>query len=340
MKFSDERKQTIKKYILEKISQKVPSVSKTVAEAFDVNPSTVHTYINELVEEQAIRKLKRNEYELVTNEFSYELKRSAGELEDDTYAFRFCLSRHITGFAENVKNIWSYAFSEMINNVMDHSQAEKVSITVMQNYMVTKVLIHDNGIGIFRKIQEYFDLETLEDAICELVKGKLTTDKANHSGEGIFFSSKLMDDFYIASSGKIFTTNKYDDSSILDLTTEAAEGTCVFMALSNFSNKNAKDIFDTFANGDGVFDKTKIPLKNIFDDSPVSRSQAKRVCNRLDSFKEVIVDFEGISWMGQGFAHQLFVVFAKEHPEIRLTPVNMNEDITKMYNHVRASGQS
>ena len=56
--------------------------------------------------------------------------------------------------------------------------------------------------------------------------------------------------------------------------------------------------------------------KEIFDASPVSRSQAKRVCNRLDKFEEVIVDFAEISWMGQGFAHQLFVVFAGSHPEI------------------------
>ena len=77
--------------------------------------------------------------------------------------------------------------------------------------------------------------------------------------------------------------------------------------------------------------------KEIFDASPVSRSQAKRICNRLDKFEEEIVDFAEISWMGQGFAHQLFVVFAGSHPEIIITPINMNEDVTKMYNHVRTT---
>ena len=78
-------------------------------------------------------------------------------------------------------------------------------------------------------------------------------------------------------------------------------------------------------------------MKNIFDTSPVSRSQAKRVCNRLEKFKEVVIDFEGVQWMGQGFAHQLFVVFAREHLDIQIVPINMNEDITKMYNHVITS---
>jgi hypothetical protein len=106
------------------------------------------------------------------------------------------------------------------------------------------------------------------------------------------------------------------------------------MSLSNFTQKTPQEVFDLYANVDGGFTKTRIPVKNMFDTSPVSRSQAKRVCNRLENFEEVIIDFDGISWMGQGFAHQLFVVFANEHPNIRLLPVNMNEDITKMYNHV------
>ena len=340
LKFDEAKKREIKTYILEKISQKAPSISKTVAETFGVNASTIHVYMNELVEEQVIRKVKRGEYELVTNEYVYELSRENGDLDSDTYAYDICLSKHIEKYGSNVKNIWAYVFSEMVNNVMDHSMAMNVRIIIEQDYIKTSVLLFDNGVGIFNKIQEYFKLPSIEEAICELFKGKLTTDAENHSGEGIFFSSKLMDNFFIASSGKIFTNNKYDDSRILDMALVNTQGTCVFMELSNFSHKEAKEIFDLYADVDGGFVKTKIPLKNIFDASPVSRSQAKRVCNHLDKFKEVIVDFDGIPWMGQGFAHQLFVVFANSHADIVITPINMNEDITKMYNHVRNSNKN
>ncbi len=340
MKFNEDKKREIKSYILEKVSQKAPSISKTVAETFDVNASTVHVYMNELVNDQVIRKIKRGEYELVANEYRYDLSRENGDLDSDTYAYDICLSGHIEKYGNNVIDIWNYAFSEMINNVMDHSMAEHVRIIIQQDYVKTSVMIFDDGVGIFNKIQEHFNLHSIDEAICELFKGKLTTDAENHSGEGIFFSSKLMDDFFIASSGKIFTNNKYDDSRVLDMALDNPKGTCVFMELSNYSHKEAREVFDAYANVDGGFVKTKIPLKNIFDASPVSRSQAKRVCNRLDSFREVIVDFEGISWMGQGFAHQLFVVFANSHTDIVITPVNMNEDITKMYNHVRNSNMS
>jgi helix-turn-helix, type 11 domain-containing protein len=335
MKFTKDRKQSIKHYILEKIDQDTPSISKTVADTFSINPSTIHSYINELVKDNVIVKVKHGQYELVNKEYSYLLKRENGDLDDDTYAFDICLKEHIEGFENNVQDIWSYTFSEMINNVMEHSLADSVKITISQNFLATCVMIEDNGIGIFQKIKDYFKLSSIEDAICELFKGKLTTDTKNHSGEGIFFSSKLMDDFLIISSSKIFTTNKYDEGKILSLVLENQKGTCVFMELSNFSHKTAKEIFDAYSNVDGGFVKTKIPLKNIFDTSPVSRSQAKRICNRLDKFKEVIVDFDEIEWLGQGFAHQLFVVFANSHPGIILTPINMNEDVTKMYNHVK-----
>ena len=207
---------------------------------------------------------------------------------------------------------------------------------VLQNYLTTSVLIADDGIGIFRKIKEHFGYATLDDAISELFKGKLTTDSKNHSGEGIFFSSKLMDRFAILSDQRLFTNNKYEDIAILNIPAYNAPGTCVFMSLSNFSNKQSHEVFDLYASIDGGFTKTRIPLKNVFDTSPVSRSQAKRVCNRLEAFEEVILDFEGLEWMGQGFAHQIFVVFQQAHPQILLTPINMNEAITKMYTHVTA----
>jgi len=334
MKMDNDRKNAIKLYIMEQIINKEKSFSKKVADTFGINNSTVYAYINEMIDNNIIKKIKHGEYELVTKRYEYEFTEGSYGYDDDTYAYDTYLSKLISGFSDNIISIWGYAFSEMMNNVIDHSSANKVKLVVSQNYLNTQVLIYDDGIGIFEKIKEHFGLLSIDEAICELFKGKLTTDAKNHSGEGIFFSSKLMDSFYIISSGKIFTNNKFDDSFVINLAEENQIGTCVIMELSNFSNKLAKDVFDEYANIDGGFNKTRIPLKNIFDSSPVSRSQAKRVCNRLEKFIEVIVDFDNIDWMGQGFAHQLFVVFQNNHKEIKITPVNMNNDVARMYAHV------
>ena len=270
MKFNAEKSNMINMYILEKIEQGSESLSASVAEAFGISTNTVHSYLRRLQEQNIIVKEKRGEYKLVTNSFEYQLKRSKGNLDSETYAFDNCFEQHIKDLPENIYRIWEYAFSEMINNVVDHSAAENLAIQIEQSYLYTKVFIIDNGVGIFKKIKEHFSLPGIDEAICELFKGKLTTDSSNHSGEGIFFSSKMMDKFFIYSSGRIFATTKYNNDEIINLD-DSFDGTAVFMLLSNFSQRHAADVFDQYASVDGGFTKTRIPLKNIFDTAPISR---------------------------------------------------------------------
>ncbi len=334
MKISEEKKNSIILYILNKIDEGERSVSQKVADSLGINQSTVHSYLNEMTDKKIIRKIKRGKYEIVNDSFSYEFRRSKGELDEETEVFRKSFSTHISNLQDNVRKIWDYVFSEMINNVIDHSNADKLSIIVNCNYLKTEVIIDDNGVGIFEKIREYFGFNSIDDAICELFKGKLTTDSENHSGEGIFFSSKLVDEFYIISDGRIFTNNKYDEEALFTIKGRDLGGTCVIMSMSNFAKRNAKDVFDQYVDDEGGFVRTRIPLGSIFETDPISRSQAKRICSRFESFKEVILDFTDVNWMGQGFAHQIFVVFANSHKSVNIIPVNMNEDVTKMYRHV------
>ena len=133
----------------------------------------------------------------------------------------------------------------------------------------------------------------------------------------------------------MFTHNRFENDKLLNEL--PANGTVVRMTISNFSRKQAKDVFDQYADSDSGFSKTQIPLQQYFESNPVSRSQAKRLCSRLDRFKEVILDFTGLDWIGQGFAHQLFVVFQNEHSDIRLLPMGMTEDVEKMIRHVKLS---
>ncbi len=336
MRFSQEKKNSILIYTLEKISEGTERLSDYVANTFGISQNTAHSYINELVAKGIIRRVKRGSYELVTDVYNYRLNRSSGDLDNDTDSFHSCLEPHIEDLPENVRQIWNYAFSEMINNVMDHSAAETADVQIIRDYLNTTVIIKDDGVGIFEKIKSYFQLSSLDDVICELFKGKLTTDTQNHSGEGIFFTSRMMDRFFIVSGGKVFSTDKFEDDLVLNLKNTSWPGTCVIMTLSNFSQKQAAEVFDQYSDDDGGFTKTSIPLKNLFDSAPVSRSQAKRLCKRLERFSEVILDFKDLTWMGQGFAHQLFVVYPREHPDTKLIPKNMSESVEKMFRHVTA----
>ncbi|MCD7762861.1 MAG: DUF4325 domain-containing protein [Lachnospiraceae bacterium] len=340
MSFTQERREQIKGYILEKITERQDGIAKKTADNFQISLNSVYRYFREMEKDGIIKKGEKG-YRLVNRQKTILLKRSKGELLEEDSIFKEYIEEYIKGLQDNVVRIWQYSFMEMMNNAIDHSLAEDVYLIVSQNYMDTTIMIVDNGVGIFQKIKDYYQYPELEDAIQELFKGKLTTDSEHHSGEGIFFTSRILDSFAAVSDGKIFAHDKFSEK-LMDIAEEDAlknltdgRGTIIYMRLSNFSKKVLKEVFDMFSDTDGGFVKTRVPVKNIFEMDPVSRSQAKRLCQRLDKFREVELDFEGVQDIGQGFAHELFVVFQNAHKEVRLTPVNASADIEKMIHHVK-----
>ena len=338
MSFAQDKKARIQQYLLEKIDQGQTSIAQKTAEVFDTTPATIHKYLNALETGGVIRRVKRGTYVLTEQTRQFTLYRSQGQLTNEQRIYHEYILPELQAFPPNVREIWNYISSEMINNVIDHSGAEQLRIFLTSNALYTSLLLRDDGVGIFHKIQQYFGFETPREAVEELFKGKLTTDAQHHSGEGIFFSSRMADVFIILSSGLFYSHDRFSDDLLLSIhavdTDPSARGTAVYIRLSNRSGKQAKDIFDAFADVKGGFTRTQLPLRQFFEDAPVSRSQAKRLCNRLERFQKVELDFEGISWMGQGFAHELFVVYAREHPEIALIPIHMGEDVQRMYRHV------
>jgi hypothetical protein len=69
-------------------------------------------------------------------------------------------------------------------------------------------------------------------------------------------------------------------------------------------------------------------------ESFMSRSEAKRLMNRFDQFLEVVLDFTGVDFIGQGFADEVFRVFSLAHPGTQIIPINCTETVAKMIAHV------
>ena len=340
MSFSKEKREQIKRYLLEKIKSDQKDMARKTAEAFSISLNTVYRYIREL-EDDGIIEQREKKYLLKSDSYTMVLYRNKSELMEEDTIYNKYVKRFVEKFPANIQKIWEYSFMEMMNNVIDHSEADRAIIYVSQNYLDTNIMIWDNGIGIFKKIKEYYNYSSLDDAVNELFKGKLTTDSKNHSGEGIFFTSRALDEFAAISDGKIFTHDKYYEilgnlEDILQFEQPVlGEGTIIAMQLSNFSNKILSEVFDMFADEEGGFIRTHIPIKNIYETYPVSRSQAKRLCNRFEKFEEIELDFKEVDEIGQGFAHEIFVVFHNQYPEVKLIPVNMNHKVEKMINHVK-----
>ncbi|EUB33596.1 STAS-like domain-containing protein [Fusobacterium sp. CM1] len=101
------------------------------------------------------------------------------------------------------------------------------------------------------------------------------------------------------------------------------------------TERTTKEIFDEYTGDDFVFNKTKITVhlaKDYLGHDFVSRSLAKRILMNVEKFKIIVLDFENIDNIGQGFADEVFRVFKNKNPDITIVPVNMNEEIEFMIN--------
>ncbi len=235
--------------------------------------------------------------------------------------------------AANVRSIWYYGFTEMFNNAIDHSSGTCISVHILKTAAETEITIADNGVGIFKKIQHALDLLDERHAVLELAKGKLTTDPSRHSGEGIFFRSRMFDDFLIL-SGDVYFSHHFGKKEdwILQASRDQG-GTIVTMRLNNHTARTSKNVFDQFSTDDDYgFTKTVVPIElaQYGDNNLVSRSQAKRLLARIEKFKVVVFDFGGVELIGQAFADEIFRVFALSHPGIIIEHINANNEVSKV----------
>jgi anti-sigma regulatory factor (Ser/Thr protein kinase) len=319
----------IRHYILREIARNAPDISAAVASKFDVGTAAVRKHLRLLKADGLIEAhgaTFARTYRLATKEGSKHYARISGLNEDQAWDD---VAPFVGTLPENVLSIWNTGFTEMFNNAIDHSAADEVVVTSRKNAVFTEIEIADNGVGIFKKIQAAAKLPTEVAAIMELAKGKFTTDSTRHSGEGIFFTSKMFDEFDIASGNLSFTGKREAQSTL---------GTTVWMKLDNEATRQPADVYDKFTAtaDDFKFDKTSLPLKlALFGGNRlVSRSQARRIMSRIKDFKVGILDFAGVDLVGQAFADEIFRVFQTANPEIKLEAANASPDVLKMIRHV------
>lgn len=330
-------KEQVLQYMLKLIAANDSKLVAKTLDAFEgvVSKSTVYNYLSELSENEIIKK-NGSSYELVNNIHQFVYKND-GFLGEDR-VFEKDIEPILLNLPKNVFSAWRYAFTEMMNNAIEHSSATTIHVTVLRNVLKIGIIIADNGKGIFNNIQEYVKNEknedlTLKECAALLFAGKFTTAKSMHSGEGIFFTSHLMDSFKIVSDGVVFTRDNFDDSNF---ETSSNDSTTVVMELNNNSNKTTKEVFNRFSDIDEGFIRTQIPIAHIFSGTgPVSRSEARRLGELIVKFKEVDLDFVNVEEVGQAFVHELFIVWQRNNSDIKLNVLNACDDVDFMIRRVK-----
>lgn len=336
---------TNKEKILELIERQGKVASREVTEAIGVSRQYVNLVISELVAEEKVIKVGSTRYafyvskaymaehpEVVPNVFkkqyinkSLEEHRAFLEIEDRL--------PQLKELPENVRSIFTFAFSEMFNNAIEHSRSKMISVEVTMRDKFLSFVVNDAGVGVFRNIMKKKNLKSEIEAIQDLLKGKTTTMPKSHSGEGIFFTSKAGDIFTLDSFGQMLTINNLSKDISAKATSAAIKrGTRVIFKINADSNRHLNDVFKKYTNlnseSDYGFDKTEIRVKLFTSGGvQVSRSQARRILEGLDKFKVIVFDYENVPLVGQAFADEIYRVFQERHPDIRLENENMSEGV-------------
>jgi len=322
---TDARGQEIRQFILARVDEHPRDITQLTAKQFGLTRQAVNLHLQRLLADSDLvrqGKTRRTRFFLATKRI---WKKHYSRRQNESDIWEKDVLPQMSDLPENTLDIWRYCFTEMFNNAVDHSSGTRITVQLKHTAVSTEIAIIDNGVGIFKKIQRAMKFADERYSILELAKGKFTTDPDRHTGEGIFFTSKVLDAFDISSGDVYFT-------SVSPL--KKSKGTAVWMKLKNTTDRSRKEVFDEYASPENnyAFDKTVIPVK-LAEQSPndlISRSQAKRVLLHIDRFRAVVLDFQNVNQIGQGFADEIFRVFARSHPGVDVQFKNANEEVTKM----------
>jgi anti-sigma regulatory factor (Ser/Thr protein kinase) len=332
-----------KETILKLAKKKGKVFTQEVVALCGISRQTAHQHIRELVARKKLLKIGKTTsayyvpYTAAHARAAFKgkkltLRKSRKNLQEDIVfreiAMRLNLSKELSPCAFDAVH---YAFTEMVNNAIDHSHSKTVLMTLCVEDQFVWFSIADTGIGVFNSIRKRFTLPDDYSALEHLMKGKQTTDPAHHSGQGIFFTSKTADYFSIESACiKWIVDNRIGDLFVQECR-PLKKGTNVYFSIKKRSRRKLRDVFNDYCNEDYVFDKTQV-MVNLCpkEGAYVSRSEAKRVLVGLEKFDRVVFDFRKVDAIGQGFADEIFRVYKQRYPGKETIAVNMNNAVAFM----------
>jgi len=324
----------IKDFIFSQLPNHSTDIVSLLSKQFGFSRQRAYWYIAKEIKNKKIIKIGRTRstrYFVIGGkniEFSCKIK---PDLAEDQVWSKY-VKPMVLSYSDNIKQIIAYGFTEIYNNAIDHSKGTIIYTKIENNDKSIEIIIMDNGIGIFQKIKDALKLDSTQESILHLSKGKFTTDPSKHTGEGIFFTSRIFDHFSIFSNDMYYDFENENWLLSPEKNENFGQGTLIKMILSLDSTKTPKEIMDKYTDQNIGFEKTIISVALSADpnDPHVSRSQAKRLLMGLEKFKTIILNFENVMLVGQSFVDEIFRVFKNEHPNITIRYFNANNDVDAM----------
>ena len=319
----------IQNFIQKHLPKHPNNIVSFAAEHFDVSRTTILRHMHHLIKAGVVTSsgtTKQTIYTLasdINKTFIISLNKKFDE-------FSF-FEKDIAPVLRNVLNknsydILEYGITEILNNCKDHSKGTKVQLILSLGKDNITCTITDDGIGVLTSLDTVLELHDPREIIFELSKGKLTSDPANHTGEGLFFTSRAVDYFKIS-------TNDYNyqrDNSLHDWTLQKINhpnGTTITLEINPKTDRDLKNIFVYYTDDDYTFSHTEILVSLA----------SKYGVRNLDKFSHIVLDCKNVAAIGQGFVDQIFRVYQNERPDMTIRYINANDDVEFMIKRGQAS---
>ena len=149
-------------------------VTKTAASELGLSRQTIASRLGRMVDSHVIKAEgsgRGRRYELLP---LFDVRKQYGlDGLDEGYLWTGDIAPLLFDLPSNVIDIWQYGVTEMVNNAIDHSEGQQVTVHVRRNALRTTVRVRDDGEGIFHRIQRLMGLYDPRESILELAKGKL-----------------------------------------------------------------------------------------------------------------------------------------------------------------------
>ena len=230
-----------------------------------------------------------------------------------------------------------HAFAELVDNAVEHSGGSQVAVSMRQTPLQIQLLVSDDGLGLFQRIEQAFAIAEPALAMLELAKGKLTSVPERHAGQGLHLTARLADVFDVCANAARFQccawqTRRWEATPI-HAKLAARPGTSIYVAIALDTPRTLDAALRaTSLDGNGYgFERTTVPLHLLAgaDGALASRAEARRATARLASFRRAELDFAGITAVGRGFADELMRVFRREQG-LELVPINAAGSVAAM----------
>lgn len=313
-----------------------PVSTAEVAARLRISRQATHKKLRALAQEGVVvaRGAGRgSRWELASNERTLRFS-TRGLAEDRVWAELVQSVPAVAELSDDATRIAAYAFTEMLNNAIEHSHSKTVDLRVRSKKDSVEFEIVDRGIGAFESVRTKLGLATALDAVGEISKGKTTTMPERHTGEGIFFTSKVARRFELDANGVLWIVQpERAEMTVAPGTVRA--GTRVRFDVARKPARTLRSVFDEYS-PDLTFSRTRTVVRLFaLGTEFVSRSEARRMLSGLDRFTVVVLDFDQVRSIGQGFADEVFRVWARAHPKISLRVENASAEVRFMIERAR-----